>query len=147
MTDKEKIIAEIERLYCEEAEKYDTSQEIGAKRILDELSKFINSIPAAEEQPSEELEKEIESYLITNRQYAGGDEEDLWGDDCIRDAIKYGAQWQKEQMMKSAIDAVIVNDEMSGCVVDCEQGCLVLESHTYAIGQKLKLLIIKEDEQ
>lgn len=48
------------------------------------------------------MEKEIESYLITNRQYAGGDEEDLWGDDCIRDAIKHGANWQKQQTINKA---------------------------------------------
>ena len=112
-----------------------------AKYVCEELRGELNSHPS--EQPSEELEKEIESYLITNRQYAGGDEEDLWGDDCIRDAIKYGANWQREQIMKSAIDAKIVNDEM---MVECEQGCLVLDPLTYPIGQKLKILIIKTEQ-
>lgn len=137
MTDKEKIIAEIERLYCEEAEKYDTSQEIGAKRILDELSKFINSLSS--EQPSEELE-----YLATSLEETIGTSPQ--SRETIISYLQQAAQWQKEQMMKSAIDAVIINDETSGCVVDCEQGCLVLEPNTYPIGQKLKILIIKEDE-
>lgn len=66
---------------------------------------------------------------------------------AIRDAVLEMAMWQKEQIMEQAIDAVIVNDETSGCIVDCEQGCLVLEPHTYPIGQKLKILIIKYDEQ
>lgn len=102
MTQIEQIKAEIERLYNEEAERFDTSQEIGAKRILDKLDNFINSLPA--EQASEELEEEIDSYLTTNRQYAGGDEEDLWGDDCIRDAIKHGTKWQKEQTINKACE-------------------------------------------
>lgn len=146
MTQIQQIRAEIERLYCEEVEKYDTSQEIGAKRILDELSKFINSLPA--EQPSEELEKEIEYYLITNRQYAGGDEEDSWGDDCIRDAIKHGDQWQKEQMLKSAIDGCYISrnkytkkNVLNGFDIKCDA------IQKFKDGDKVKIIIIKENEK
>ena len=99
------------------------------------LEDFINSLPA--EQPSEELNKEIDRFIAEN----------VGKTITVGQVAHYFANWQKEQIMKSAIDAKIVNDEMSGCVVDCKQGCLVLEPHTYEIGQKLKLLIIKEDEQ
>ena len=96
MTDKEKIIAEIERL------KKEIPYHENAWSVLDKLKRFINSLPA--EQVSEDLEEEIKSYLITNRQYAGGDEEDLWGDDCIQDAIKHGANWQKQQIINKSCE-------------------------------------------
>lgn len=105
-----------------------------AKYVCEELRKQLNSIHA--EQPSEELEAEIDRYF----------KDDKWFSTPLGDIARHFANWQKEQMMKSAIDAKIVNDETSGCVVDCEQGCLVLEPHTYAIGQKLKILIM-EDKQ
>ena len=97
------------------------------------------------EQPSEGLEKAADYYL-DNAPTADFMEGSYDGPQVL-DAFRAGANWQKEQMMEQAIDAVIVNDETSGCVVDCEQGCLVLEPHTYPLGQKLKLLIIKEEEQ
>lgn len=107
-----------------------------AKYVCDELRKQLNSLPA--EQPSNDLEKEIDRVI-----------KEVVTPETLQDYImgfKAGAQWQKEQMMKSAIDAKIVNDESSGCVVDCEQGCLVLEPHRYPIGQKLKILILEGEQ-
>lgn len=100
MTGKERILAEIGRLYCEEAEKYDTSQEVGAKRILDELSKFINSLPA--EQPSETLKEASKNYA-DNEEY---------GDDvyfAIEAAFKAGAQFQKKRNIGKACEWLKIN--------------------------------------
>ena len=72
--------------------------------MMFELRDKLNSLHTEQSSKEDDLEKEIESYLITNRQYAGGDEEDLWGDDCIRDAIKHGAQWQKEKTINKACE-------------------------------------------
>lgn len=114
-----------------------TQISIACERVQNAIN--INNSTLAE-QPSEELED-------ASKRYADNEE---YGDDAyfaIKTAFKAGAHWQKEQILKSAIGAVIVNDETSGCVVDCEQGCLVLEPHTYPIGQKLKIIIVKEDKQ
>jgi transcriptional regulator with XRE-family HTH domain len=147
MTQIEQIKAEIERLT--EVTGYALSEYENGRRsamydIRKQLTEYINSLPA--EQPSEELEKEIESYLITNRQYAGGDEEDLWGDDCIRDAIKYGANWQKEQIMKSAVDAtcVLLPPPDLFKVLICHD-----VTNNLSKGQKVKIITVtvKEDEQ
>ncbi len=75
------------------------------------------------EQPSEDLKKEIVRIL---------------------DAIKYGANWQKEQMMKSAIDAtcVILPPPDLFKVLICHK---VTDKLTDK--QKIKILIIKEEEQ
>jgi hypothetical protein len=148
MTDKEKIIAEIERLINDKTDgKHVAEADITAPKrsaYLDILN-FINSLPAEQ---NEDLEEASDKYANDHTglclENDGGLYEDF--DKPKRDFIA-GANWQKEQMLKSAIDAKIVNDEMSGCVVDCEQGCLVLERHTYPIGQKLKIAIIKEDGQ
>ena len=161
MTQIEKIIAEIERLMNWKPKAIPSGMRQRdvlniRKGVLLTLKDFINALPA--EHPSEDLgiDEELKRFFEINNLFV--DANDL---QTVRhcnsspvdkryyfeDIARHFAQWQKEQMMKSAIDAVIVNDEMSGCVVDCEQGCLVLEPHTYPIGQKLKILIIKEDEQ
>ena len=111
------------------------------------IERYIKSLPA--EQPSEELEEAANKYADDNPSLCLENDGGIYEDFAApRRNFIAGAQWQKEQMLKSAIkiDAKIVNDEMSGCVVDCEQGCLVLEPHRYPIGQKLKILIL-EDEQ
>lgn len=141
MTQIEQIKAEIERLMKWKPKAIPSGMRQRdviniRKSVLLTLKEFINSLPA--EQPSEDLEEAANLYA--NKQ-------GLELKPFARRFFIAGAQWQKEQMMKSAIDAVVVNDETSGCVVDCEQGCLVLEPHTYPMGQKLKILIIKEDKQ
>ena len=134
MKDKQKILAEIERLYCEEAEKYDTSQEIGAKRILDELSKFINSLPA--EQPSEDLEEAANLYA--NKQ-------GLELKPFARRFFIAGAQWQKEQMMKSAIDGEVTKDFYQNLVVRGELP--PNKNHDFCFGDKVKIIVTRKGEQ
>ena len=101
MTQIETIIAEIERLYNEEAERFDTSQEIGAKRILDKLSNFINSLPV--EQPSKDFKKEFNNFCvhgdIRNPNFEGP-----FGYDDIRKTAIHFAQWQKEQDINKAYE-------------------------------------------
>ena len=107
------------------------------------MERYINSIPA--EQQSNSLDKFIQSLLETYPTNKNEVPTEALND--YHQGLICGARKTYNWILESAIDAVIVNDETSGCVVDCEQGCLVLEPHTYSIGQKLKILIIKEDEQ
>ena len=80
MTDKEKIIAEIERLKAE------IPYHENAWSVLNKLKGFINSLPAAEEQPSEDLEAEIDRYF----------KDDKWFSTPLGDIARHFAQWQKE---------------------------------------------------
>ena len=140
MTDIGKITAEIERL------KVEIPYHENAWSVLNKLKVFISCLHA---EPSEEVEENIEGKIneYWNEWFSHGEYfEGTLPKNVFAAYCHKIANWQKEQMMKSAIDAKIVNDEMSGCVVDCEQGCLVLEPHRYPIGQKLKILIL-EDEQ
>ena len=131
MTLTEKIKDKIEQL------KGEVDYHENLLSVLNKLKVYIDIISA--EQPSDELEKAADYYLdnVPTAELMYGSYE---GPD-VHDAFVAGANWQKEQMMEQAIDAVIVIDETSGCVVRCEQGCLVLEPHTYPLGQKLKLLM------
>lgn len=153
MTDKERILKAIKQKQ-QDVWPTDTGKmapasvpnnlEQGWLNALTWMEKYINSLPA--EQPGEELEEAFDEVLPNPNWYISNDGEDAYNVKQMEEMFCAGAQWQNQQMMKSAIDAKIVNDEMSGCVVNCEQGCLVLEPHTYPIGRKLKILIM-EDEQ
>ena len=65
-------------------------------------------------------------------------------------AHKDGANWQKQQMMKSAKDGVITfdyygdNDKIYGCIA---HDSFSLEELGLKDGDKVKMIIIKEDEQ
>ncbi len=86
MTTKEQIRAEIERRI--------TDNTFGAKMELIDLLSFIDTLP--EEKPSEDLEKAAEEY--------GSDGTGFIDMTAFR-AFKSGAQLQKEQMMKEAVEA------------------------------------------
>ena len=118
--------------------------EQGWLNALSWMEKFINSI--APEQQSNSLDNFIRSLLETYP--TNKNEVPIEALNDYHQGLICGARKTYNWILESAIkiDAVIINDETSGCVVDCEQGCLVLEPNTYPIGQKLKILIIKEDE-
>ena len=63
---------------------------------------------------------------------------------AICDAVLEMAMWQKEQLMKNAIDADIdVLENISHCVMaDISE-----EQYYKLFGQKIKIIIVEEDEQ
>ena len=141
MTDKElkaKILAEIERLRNELNFEPFTDEVLGKRNVLDKMSKFIDPLP--EEPVSEDLNeaadnyyKEVECYPPTLPQYCTH----------IKDAVKYGAKWQKEQMMSKAIDALVHTFDNGYIRV----GTQLLANNKYGlkVGDKVKVIIVKED--
>ena len=140
MTDKEKIIAEIERLKnCKSNLEEDTEYLRGYDFAIETLEEFINSLPA--EQPREELNKEIDSFLADN----------VGKINNVGQIARHFAQWQKEQMMKN-------------CLYDTEVMLRTKQNYTeyltlakdkllhipvslgLNVGDKVKILIIKENE-
>ena len=99
------------------------------------------------EQQSDSLDNFIQSLLETYPTNKNEVPKEALND--YHQGLICGARKTYNWILESAIkiDAKIVNDESSGCVVDCAQGCLVLEPHTYPIGQRLKIIIVKEYEQ
>lgn len=97
MTDKEKIIAEIERLKeigCPLQKGSDYQH--GYDEFYTQIKTFINSLPA---EPSEDLEKEIKLYQLRNP-FINHQEKSL--NDLIKRIAIYFAQWQKEQVIEKA---------------------------------------------
>ena len=158
MTQIEQIKAEIKRRieqFKEERSKVPPTTPKSVDRLslgariaaLEETLVFIKSLPY--EQQSSSLDKFIHTLLETYPTNKNEVPKEALND--YHQGLICGARktynWILESMESAIkIDAKVVNDEMSGCVVDCEQGCLVLEPHRYPIGQKLKILIL-EDEQ
>ena len=85
---------------------------------------------------SEDLEEAAKHYLYSNILYDDVYVGNPTDKDCI-EMFKAGAQWQKQQMMKDAVE-VQVNPLLGETFV----GCMV---NGYKVGDKVKLIIIKED--
>jgi hypothetical protein len=127
MSNIEKIKAEIERLMKET----DTSQfGIGGRCMCRIILDFIDSLP--EEKPSDELEEAAESYeeeQLSDYGYRGE-----WSGAFIA-----GANWQKEQMLKDAVEGTAHPE-------DCEIWVNLLGyGYKYNDGDKVKIIIVKED--
>ena len=136
MTDKElkeKILAEIERLK-DECYYSTIVPKTYMTMAYDNILTFINSL--SEEPVSEDLEEAAKHYLYSNILYDDVYVGNPTDKDCIK-MFKAGAQWQKQQMMKDAVE-VQVNPLLGETFV----GCMV---NGYKVGDKVKLIIIKED--
>lgn len=124
MTDKEKIINEIERLKAE------IPYHENAWSVLNKLKGFINSLPDEQlcwndmteeeksgfffdlshqkqiKQPSEDLEKAAKEYVKENCILPEdcNDGNNPYYEECTAAVFKDGAQWQKEQTIKKACE-------------------------------------------
>lgn len=65
-----------------------------------------------------------------------------WTTQDIADAFKAGAEWQKEQMLKDAVEGYVNYYEDSGGILmaEAQVGC------PYHNGDKVKIIIVKEDK-
>ena len=160
MTQIETIIAEIERRieqFKEERSKVPPTTPKSVDRLslgariaaLEETLVFIQSLPA--EQPSEEFKGEFEDYLvhgdIRNPNFDGP-----FGYDDIRKTAIHFANWKKEQMMKNCLyDTEVLlrtkqnNTEYLTLAKDKLPHIPV--SLGLNVGDKVKVIIVKEDEQ
>ena len=131
-TNKEKIIAELERVKHNGTIPYDRDIFEGVCLI----ESFINSLPA--EQPSKVLEEAAEEYSGKSAH-------------PLNNAFKAGAKWQEEQIMKSAIDALVDEDtenvgKKTLLLIGEQRNALNTRLSNYEYGETVKLVIIKEDE-
>lgn len=145
MTQIEQIRAEIERILSSfpkpRGEVLPIDQ--NAYNLLSDLRTFIDSILA--EQPSKDLEKLIQN--LTDKYPINKDSvpEQSLNDyhQGLRFGVLQGINWQKEQMLKSAIDATIISRWKDSHV------CLTTKKDIPQIynGDKVKVIIVKENEQ
>ena len=159
MKDKEIIRAEIERLQdglMDAQGRFCTNAAESVYHILCHMENFINSMQ--EEPVSEDMWEASKQYalrqvfastdaVMTEQAYLSLK---LFSGFEIAVAHKDGANWQKEQMIKEAKDGVITfdyygdNDKIYGCIA---HDSFSLEELGLKDGDKVKLIIIKEDEQ
>ena len=141
MTQIEQIKAEIERLKAE------IPYHENAWSVLDKLKTFINSLPA--EQASEDLEKAAKKYAVAKHH-------DKTLQDIVAIDFIAGANWQKEQMMKGfCYETKVYRDEEGDGIDTPIESWLALENNEITNlpniglkeGDKVKILIVKEDEQ
>ena len=108
------------------------------KKAMKEYHQFIINEYCREEPVSEELEYASEKYAcrFSSSKY---------GHDKIKATFKASAQWQKEQMMKDAINGHVIEDVEEG------EGDFLLSTEYLpkSMGlkdqQKVKVIVIKED--
>lgn len=132
MSDKEKIINEIQRrinLFRKDG-KLGSDTEIA-------LYGLINFINAMQEEPvNEELEKvayEYSLYPVAPSKFV-----------LAEQGFKDGANWQKQQLMKKAIEGIVTTN-IDGWI-NVMTGFIRPEEAGANFGNKVKLIIIKEDK-
>lgn len=125
-----------------------------AKTVLKELLDFIDNDPFAKSAPqapelskvertgkeckeqlaSDDLEKEMQHYLCKE-----------WAGDPIILA-RHFSEWQKQQMMKDAVDGCCIsNGKEVGSAINSPIGMVFLKYNKFNVGDKVKVIIIKED--
>ena len=144
MTDKELIRQEIERRYnCEKCYPLDREANVAAA-VLQELLLFIDSLP--EEPASEDLEEATHKY--SREWYAKRIGTNPKCNGCyshIKDAFTAGAKWQKQQIMKDAVEGVIdIRKWPAKAQVEFYDRLPDFDVRT---GDKVKIIIVKEEQQ
>ena len=135
MTQIEKIKKEIERLYAKTSiglNEYTMGYENGKAEVCRLLLGFIYSLPA--ELVSEDLE-------LASERYACKFSSSKYGHDKVKDAVVWGANWQKEQMLKAAVECkVLENDADNG-----DSALVYIDGKQLYPDQRVKLIIVKEN--
>lgn len=120
----EKIKAEVDRL-----KHSGYAYNRGAYEAICTIEDFINSLQA--EPVSEDLE-------LASERYACKFSSSKYGHDKVKDAVIWGANWQKEQMLKDAVDA---NVSFGQPVLLAKP----IPTNIAKDGDKVKLIIVKEE--
>lgn len=148
MIDKTKVLAEIERLKIEKRKENLPFHAIyydGYDAACDKIIAYLNSLSA---EPSKELEEAFDEVLPNPNWYISNDGEDAYNVKQMEEMFCAGANWQKEQMMKSAIEGCWIKrnrytkeNVLNGLSVTCDA------IQKFRDGDKVRVLILKDDEQ
>lgn len=132
-------------------------------RTLDERKKFCKYCSAAcdvrieEELVNEDLEEEIDNYIKDNFFGSGSigffsnrTKQELNSIDVANIAHHF-AEWQKQQMMKDAVDGEVVYQIGSSILAPTDIRYKVVSDRVYIpnvkLGDKVKIIIVKEEQQ
>ena len=109
--------------------------------MIDNICKVCRIQHEKENPVCEGLEEEIERYLHSLGVGYGGWVDGMEDDD-LRSIARHFAQWQKEQMMKEAVEASVGRN-----FTGMQQIYLTIYPERYKDGDKVRIVIVKEDEQ
>lgn len=95
--------------------------------IMDELREEINHEPDL----PDDLDEAADKY-----------EQEYFTDATLGEAYITGAEWQKEQMMKEAVEGEI-QMRYSGCL--CAKTIRAINEDKFKLGDKVRIIIVKEE--
>ena len=146
MTDKEKIRQEIKRLYDGEAPKHDQQCDFsdGYFTGIGAISKFLDTL---QQEPDKSLEEAAEEYFYRN-----------WSDGSldikpqVKEDFKAGAEWQKKQMMKEAVEGEVIKTDKHTSVrykafYGTDRYFYGIADKQFKPGDKVRIIIVKGDEK
>ncbi|MCR5578627.1 MAG: hypothetical protein K6F74_05375 [Prevotella sp.] len=152
LIDRDVLVAEIEKRFKEhDSKKYDyASTDHFWKSIEDrDILAFVKSLEVKEWPVNKPVNKDLEQEITKE---VDNFDKEIYDQlnvaytirlSCVlSDFARHFANWQREQMMKNAVDGVISVCSLNGfTIVDGE----LEEGHPYKDGDEVKLIIIKED--
>lgn len=140
MTDKEKIREVVKKRYEYWREKESNSHSIESEIRMSECQHLLLMLDSLQEEPvNEELEQAVKRILNGYACMGTFQDGKMYTEECMLSICKAGANWQKQQMIKSAIGGCIyqqIGDE-------CKAISLRFKDSTLKCGDKVKLIVIK----
>ena len=119
---------------------------ITGKALFVDANELLSFLDTLSEEPDKSLEKAAENYIAPIENDEGLDYINFNGRD-IKDAFIAGASWQKQQMLKDAVEGVVCILPGSVAYVD-ERDDNTLKQYiidNFKAGDKVKIVIVKED--
>jgi hypothetical protein len=98
------------------------------------------------EPANDDLEKEVYEHLWKGRMGADVSKPIYFSYDELLEVARHFAAWQKEQMMKDAVDGCCIsNGKEVGSAINSPIGMVFLKYNKFNVGDKVKVIIIKEE--
>lgn len=140
MTNKELIkqdikrrISNLEKLGDREHIKKYFAEQFRFIEVYEGLIKFIDSLP---EEHNEDLEEAAKRYATEGDEING-----LYIIDEEVDAFKAGAEWQKQQMMKDAVEGIVGGYTNIPAFINLE----IEHKPNVKVGDKVKIVVLKTE--
>lgn len=111
------------------------------------IGKVLTILDTLQEQPVceglEEMAEGIVCSMINESSAIGvpNDHIPSWVQDAMIQSCKAGAKWQKEQMMKEAVEGEVVKDINNKLAVTAKN----VNLDGFKFGEKVRIIIVKED--
>lgn len=123
---------EIERRYAEYRAKMKTDDFTYYEGMADALDLFEQFLDTLSEESDKSLEEEIERYLPQIPEEPNNEE--------LRVFARHFAQWQKQQMLKDAVEVTVQSPLLGPPMVCCiASGC--------SDGDKVRIVVLKGEEE